>query len=87
MNTRPAQPRALSTLCHGSQSALLFGAQLQHGVDDRKEPLPLAAGFQEDELQQNVLQVLQAGHGLLTLLISFQSSDFTFEKLVSENEL
>lgn len=48
----------LHTLCNGSQFAFLLWAELEHGMDDGQQSLPLAAGSQEDELQEDVLQVL-----------------------------
>ena len=61
---------AQCTLCNGSQFAFLLWTELQHGVNDRKKRLPLAARLQKDELQQDVLQVLQVGHALFPLLVS-----------------
>lgn len=59
------------TLCNGAQFAFLLRAELQHCVNDGQKGLPLAAGLQEDELQQDVLQILQVGHALLPLLVTF----------------
>lgn len=64
------------TLCNCSQFALLLWTELQHGVNDGQERLPLAARTQEDELQQDVLQILQVGHALLSLLVSLESPNF-----------
>lgn len=71
----------LHTLCNGRQFAFLLWAELQHGVDDGQQSLPLAAGSQEDELQEDVLQVLQVGHTLLPLLVSLKTANFTLQQL------
>lgn len=69
------------TLSDGGQLALLLGAELQHGVDDGQQGLPLAARAQEDELQQHVLQVLQVGHRLLPLLVPLQPPHLALQQL------
>lgn len=69
------------TLSDGGEPALLLRAQLQHGVDDGQQRLAFAAGAQEDELQQHVLQVLQVGHGFLALVIALQSPHLALQEL------
>ena len=69
------------TLSDGGQLALLLGAELQHGVDDGQQGLPLAARVQEDELQEHVLQVLQVGHGLLPLMVPLQPPHLALQQL------
>lgn len=71
------------TLCDGSQFVLLLWAELQHGVDDGQQRLPLAAWAQEDELQQDVLQVLQVGHALLPLLVTLKTTHLALQQLGS----
>lgn len=77
----PRPRRLLLTLCNGRQFAFLLWAELQHGVDDGQQSLPLAAGSQEDELQEDVLQVLQVGHTLLPLLVSLKTANFTLQQV------
>lgn len=75
----------MHTLRNSSQFTFLLWTELQHCVNDRQQGLPLTARTQEDELQEDILQIFQVGHTLLSLLVSLETTQLTLQQLGGGN--